>query len=260
MKSIFVFVKQVPDTEAKLQLNGEKTGVNTSSVKFIMNPYDEFAIEEAVQWKEKSSEELEIIALTIGPARADEVLRTALAMGADKAFRLDPEDKQYPYDLAPLTKIVAGFIQKQSQDILAIFMGKSSIDITRSCFGIYLAHHLNLPCLSFVSKIEKNDTGVKVHRELEGGIQEIATSPFPVVITTTKGLNQPRYINLPGIMKAKKKPLEVLKVADLDSLNIDGTYFSTFETPSERPPVEMIEGEDNVSQLVHKLKNEAKIL
>lgn len=251
--SIFVCVKQVPDTETKIKINADQTGIDTSSVKWIMNPYDEFAVEEALLKKQALGAD-KIYAISMGPTRVVEVLRTALAMGADEAIHIQTETD---YDSLYTSKALAAAIQKFGP-ISAVFAGKLSIDGNNSCVGPQVAEVLNLPHTSVVSKYEVQGDKVIAEREIEAGSKEIVEMPRNSVVTANKGLNTPRFVSLPGIMKAKKKPVHTVALADL-GLEGDGNavIYKSFELPPEKPQVKMI---SSPNELVKLLREESKVI
>ncbi|MCB0371226.1 MAG: electron transfer flavoprotein subunit beta/FixA family protein, partial [Bdellovibrionales bacterium] len=206
MKKIFVCVKQVPDTETKIKFLADGSGVDPQGVKWILNPYDEYAVEEAVKFKEKNPGS-QVTVITLGPKpRAAEVLRTALAMGADEGIVINSLPEVDAYSAA---KALAKAIQTEGADL--ILTGKLAIDDNGSSVGPMIAEFLKIPHVSVVSKIEYQDSKVIVERDVDGGAKEVFEVTSPCLLTTNKGLNTPRYASLPGIMKAKKKVLKELE-------------------------------------------------
>ncbi len=253
--SIFVCIKQVPDTETKIKINSDKSGIDTSSIKWVLNPYDEFAVEEALLKKEALGAD-KVIALTVGPARSVEALRTALAMGADEAIHILSEQ-----DLDSLT--VANALSKAIEKFgpaECIFTGKLSIDSNNSSMGPQLANILNIPHTSVVSKFEVKGDIVVVEREIEAGSKEIVEMPKLSLSTANKGLNNPRFVSLPGIMKAKKKPVHQLNFSDLGLNDISYTIYKNFELPPEKPDVKILASDNAVKELVQLLRNESKVI
>lgn len=262
MNSI-VCLKQVPDTEAQIKVKSE--GIGTDGVKFIISPYDEYGVEEALAQKEKAgSGEVSIVCL--GPDRCVEAIRTGLAMGADKAFHID-DPACDGSDAMATAKALAEQIKKMdSYDI--IYCGKQAIDDDQGQVGVALAEYLNLPHASLVTKVEVADGKAKVNRQIVGG-EQIVELPLPCVITAQKGLNEPRYASLPGIMKAKKKPLTPVKIADI---GIDAsatgaagskTKAANFTSPPARTEAKIITGEspeEKAAGLAKALREEAKII
>jgi electron transfer flavoprotein beta subunit len=256
---IFVCVKQVPDTEAKVQVKPDGTGIVEAGIKWVMNPYDEFAIEEALKLRESKGGG-SVTALSVGPKqRVTDTLRTALAMGADEAIIVDASDTLDCYLTA---KAIAGAIQKESGcDIL--FTGKLAIDDNSAAVSQMVAEFLKIPHMTVVSKFSINGDKVQVEREVEGGAREIYEIQGPCVVAANKGLNTPRYASLPGIMKAKKKPIKELALEDV-GVNSDQikVKFKNFKAPPDKPAVKMISGDAaaQAKELVRLLMEEAKVL
>ncbi len=212
---ILVIVRQTPDTEAKIQANASGNGIETSDMKWILNPFDEFAVEEAVQIKEALGSELVI--LTVGPERSVEALRTALAMGGDSSIHIRDENFG-DMDSFALAKVIASKI-KSMGDVDLILAGKKWIDEESGQVVIQVAEELGIPQATLATRVAVDEGArkVKVQSEIEGG-QRIVELAFPALITCERGLNEPRYASLPGIMKAKKKPLEEVLI---DSINLE---------------------------------------
>ncbi len=256
--AIFVCIKQVPDTETKIQLNNDKSGILTDSIKWILNPYDDFAIEEAIKLKTYIGVN-DIYAITLGPEkRTQSSLRIALAMGCDKGICID-----YDGTLDSLTaaKAIKAAILKTCEPTL-ILTGKSSIDDNSQAFTQQLAALFKVPHATAVTKITFNDGVIQTEREVEGGAREVYSITGLCVIGANKGLNTPRYPSLPGIMKAKKKPIHIYSMSDLN-ININSTItFTNYQLPEEKPPTKILSGEidTQIDELVNLLKNEAKIL
>jgi len=255
---IFVCVKQVPDTETKIKLKPDASGIDTAGVKWVMNPYDEFAVEEAVKARE-TGKATSVTVFSVGPkARIVETLRTALAMGADEAVAIDaPED----LDSGTTAKALAAAIKAEGE-FGAVFTGKLAIDDNLSAVSQMLAENLAIPHATVVSKLEFGDQ-FTAEREIEGGTKEIIQLSKPALIGANKGLNMPRYPSLPGIMKAKKK---VIKELTLDGLGVSTAQASFkltgFQLPPEKPPVKMIDGDAGAQAktLASLLRQEAKVL
>jgi electron transfer flavoprotein beta subunit len=255
---IFVCLKQVPDTESRIQIKGDKSGIDEAGIKWIMNPYDEFAVEEALKLKEAKGAG-QVTVLSVGPkARVSEALRTAMAMGADDAIVIDSGDGLDSYWTA---KALAAAIQKEGAPDI-VFAGKLAIDDNAASVPQMVAEFLGLPHVTVVSKLSTAGP-IVAEREIEGGAREIFEIQGPCVIAANKGLNTPRYASLPGIMKAKKKPLKEVTLADL---GIQATQLKTrlkdFQLPPEKPKVKMISGDaaTQAKELVHLLMDEAKVL
>jgi electron transfer flavoprotein beta subunit len=256
---IFVAIKQVPDTETKLKLLPGNTGADMTGVKWIVNPYDENAIEEAIKIKEKNAG-TQVFAITLGPKqRASEVLRTALAMGCDEGVVINTT---IDLDNLAVAKALAAAIKAEGGCDL-LLLGKLAIDDNGSSVGPMVAELLGIPHVSVVSKVEVNGTQLKVERDIEGGAKEIFEVPMPCLLTANKGLNMPRYASLPGIMKAKKK---VLKEYEAEALGISAanvkSKFTAFTMPEDKTAVKMIAGDaaTQAQELVRALRDEAKVL
>lgn len=256
---ILVCIKQVPDTETKIKINTDKNNIDETGIKWVMNPYDEYAVEESLKLK-TSQPESTVTVMSLGPKkRVSDVLRTALAMGADDAIVIDTEGKIDSFTTAKALALVA----QQEGPFDMIFTGKLAIDDNSASVSQQLAEFLSLPHATVVSKFEHADTNTTIEREVEGGAKEIVQLKGPAIIGANKGLNQPRYASLPGIMKAKKKPL---KEVEFTSLNIESTdvklTYSDFKLPPEKPPVKMIDGDSaaQAKNLAKLLREEAKVI
>ena len=247
---IIVPVKRVVDSNVKVRVKSDGSGVDLANVKMSMNPFDEIAVEEAVRIKERG-EAGEVVAVTIGNAKAQDTLRTALAMGADRAILVKTDATVEPLAVAKLLKAV---VEAEKPDI--VIMGKQAIDDDCNQTGQMLAGLLGVPQGTFASKIELSGDKVKVTREVDGGLETIELSK-PAVITTDLRLNEPRYASLPNIMKAKKKPIEETAP---ETLGVDiaprQKVISVTEPKTREAGVKV----DDVAQLVDKLKNEAGVL
>ena len=259
MRSI-VCLKQVPDTETQIKVNAEANGISTEGVKYIINPYDEFSVEEALKLKEKFKEG-EVTILSIGPDRATEAIRTALAMGADKGIHIsdDALNEADPYSIA---QALAAAISELEYDV--IFCGQRAIDDDFSEAGQMLAELLQLPQVTLVTKVDVSDdkSSATIERDVEGG-KETVESALPCVLTSQKGLNEPRYASLPGIMKAKKKPIAKKTAADI-GVDVDLKLTSReYSMPAERQAGKVYEGlepAESAKTVVQALRNEAKII
>jgi electron transfer flavoprotein beta subunit len=256
---IFVCMKQVPDTETKIKITSDASSIETSGIKWVINPYDEYAVEEAVKFRDANPGS-QVFVLSVGPGkRVSESLRTALAMGADEGIVVNAPENLDSYSTA---KALAAVIQQEGGAQI-VFTGKLAIDDNGSAVSQMVAEFLNLPHATVVSKFTSSPEGITVERDIEGGAKEIIQLTGPAVIGANKGLNMPRYASLPGIMKAKKK---VLKEVEFSSLNIPATdmkvKYSQFTTPAEKPAVKMMTGDSShqVTELVHLLRDEAKVL
>src|SRR5690606_20305496 len=205
---VLVPVKRVVDYNVKVRVKSDGSGVDIANVKMSMNPFDEIAVEEATRLKEKGVV-TEIIAVSVGVAQCQETLRTAMAIGADRGILVETDGDVQPLAVA---KILAALVAKEKPDL--VILGKQAIDDDSNQTGQMLAALTNLPQATFASKVEVADGAATVTREVDGGLETIKLT-LPAVITTDLRLNEPRYVTLPNIMKAKKKPLETVKPADL---------------------------------------------
>ena len=247
---ILVPVKRVVDFNVKVRVKADQSGVELANVKMSMNPFDEIAIEEALRIKE-AGKATEVIAVSAGVTACQETLRTALAMGADRAILVETDVELQPLAVAKLLKAVAA---KEGAGL--VILGKQAIDDDANQTGQMLAALLDWPQATFASKVELGDGSARVTREIDGGLETVEIG-MPAVITTDLRLNTPRYATLPNIMKAKKKPLEVVKP---DALGVDVVpRLKTLQVsePGKRKAGVMVK---DVGELVDKLKNEAKVL
>ena len=256
---IFVCVKQVPDTETKIKLKADANGIETTGVKWIMNPYDEFAVEEALKLKE-AGKATNVTVVGLGPkTRIVYSLRTALAMGADDAIVIDaPED----LDVAATAKGLAAAIAAEG-DFKLVLTGKLAIDDNSSAVSQMIAEYLKAPHTTVVSKLDVSESTAVAEREVEGGTREIVQLTLPALVAANKGLNMPRYASLPGIMKAKKKPVKELTLEGLGVTATDQkTRFKNFKTPPDKPAVKMIAGDaqTQAASLARMLREEAKVI
>lgn len=263
--NMIVCMKQVPDTEAQIRVKPDGSGIVDSDIKFVMNPYDEFGVEEALQLKEKFGGTVTIVCL--GPQRAVDAIRTGLAMGADKAVHLDDPAFEGG-DAFSTAKALATAIKGMEYDL--IFCGKQAIDDDFAQVGPALAEMLGIPQVVVVTKVEVSEDAkkAKVNRQIIGG-EEIIDVPLPAVLTAQKGLNEPRYASLPGIMKAKKKEIKSVKAADLGlDPSVVGkagakTRILKMYSPPQREAGKMIKGEtaeDTAPELARLLREEAKVI
>jgi electron transfer flavoprotein beta subunit len=254
---ILVPVKRAIDYNVKVRVKTDNSGVDLANVKMSMNPFDEIAIEEAVRLKEKGIAS-EIIVISIGPAQVQETLRTALAVGADRAIRIQTD---VPTDLGgvePLAvaKCLKAIIDKESPDL--VIMGKQSIDDDSNQTGQMLAALLGWPQATFASElnISESKDSAEVTREIDGGLETLGVK-LPAIITTDLRLNEPRYASLPNIMKAKKKPLDDITVEELGVSFEPRLKIINVAPPPVREAGIMV---DSVDSLIDKLKNEAKVI
>lgn len=256
--NIYVLLKRTFDTEDKIVIeNGE---IQDDDAEFIINPYDEYAVEEAIVQRDAHGGEVTVV--TIGEDDAEKQLRTALAMGADKAVLINTEEDLEEGDQYTTAKILEAYFEDKEPDL--ILAGNVAIDEASGQVGPRLAERLEIPFITTIVDLEIDGTNVKVDKDIEGDIEKIETT-LPLIVTCQQGLNEPRYPSLPGIMQAKKKPLEELEIDDLD-LDEDDLEPKT-ETidrflPAEKAAGRILEGEvdEQVKELVTLLKTEAKVL
>ncbi|WP_286229316.1 electron transfer flavoprotein subunit beta/FixA family protein [Neobacillus mesonae] len=256
--NIYVLMKRTFDTEEKIALSGGK--INEDGAEFIINPYDEYAIEEAIQVRDAHGGEVTVI--SVGNEEAEKQLRTALAMGADKAVLINTEDDVENGDQFTTAKILAEYLKDQDADL--ILGGNVAIDGGSGQVGPRVAELLNIPYVTTITKLEIDGSKVTVTRDVEGDAEIIETS-LPLLVTAQQGLNEPRYPSLPGIMKAKKKPLEELELDDLE-LDEDDVEAKTktieIYLPPKKEAGKVLSGElaDQVKELVNLLHTEAKVI
>ena len=263
--NIIVCLKQVPDTETQIKVGSDGKSIVTDDIKWVMNPYDEYGVEEALRIKEKFGGEVTVVGL--GPKRVTESIRTALAMGADKGMLISDEALEGSDSLA-VAKALAAAIKELDYDL--IFSGQRGVDDDMGVVGANIAELLDIPQLSVIDKVEVAEDGksVKVNRPIEGSILVIE-SPLPALITAQKGLNEPRYASLPGIMKAKKKPFDEKTLSDL---GLDAAEFGEgarkvkvleITPPPAREAGKIVEGEtpqEKAAGLAKLLHDEAKVI
>jgi len=247
---ILVAVKRVVDFNVKVRVKADGSGVETANVKMSMNPFDEIAVEEAIRLKEAGTA-TEIVAVSCGVQACQETLRTALALGADRAILVETEVELQPLAVA---KILRAIVQKENPQL--VILGKQAIDDDCNQTGQMLAALLGWPQATFASKVKISDGKAEVTREVDGGLETISIK-MPAVVTTDLRLNEPRYVTLPNIMKAKKKPLEALKP---DVLGVDvAPRLATLRV--EEPPKRKAGAKvPDARTLVAKLRNEAKVI
>ena len=247
---ILVAVKRVVDYNVKVRVKSDNSGIDTANVKMSMNPFDEIAVEEAVRLKEAGIA-TEVVAVSCGVAQSQETLRTAMAIGADRGVLVETDAELQPLAVA---KILKALVDKEQPQL--IILGKQAIDDDSNQTGQMLAALLNLPQATFASKVQVADGKATVTREVDGGLETLALA-FPAVVTTDLRLNEPRYVTLPNIMKAKKKPLETIKPDDLGVDVAPRIKTIKVEEPPKRSAGVMVA---DVKALVEKLKNEAKVI
>jgi electron transfer flavoprotein beta subunit len=247
---VLVPVKRVVDFNVKVRVKSDNTGVDIANVKMSMNPFDEIAVEEAVRLREKGVV-TEVIAVSCGVAQCQETLRTAMAIGADRAILVETTEELQPLTVAKLLKAL---VDKEQPGL--VIMGKQAIDDDCNQTGQMLAALCDLPQATFASKVEVADGKAKVTREVDGGLETVSAS-LPIIITTDLRLNEPRYVTLPNIMKAKKKQLDIFKPADLGvELKNHLKTLKVTEPPKRSAGIKV----PDVATLVAKLKNEAKVI
>jgi electron transfer flavoprotein beta subunit len=247
---ILVPVKRVVDYNVKVRVKADGTGVETAGVKMSMNPFDEIAVEEAVRLKEKGAA-TEIVAVSMGVAACAETIRTALAMGADRGILVESEQPLEPLAVAKLLRAIAA-----KEEPRLIILGKQAIDDDMNATGQMLAALLGWPQGTFASKLVVEGDTATVTREIDGGLETLALT-LPAIITTDLRLNEPRYASLPNIMKARKKPIETVKPADL---GVDPAPRLTTIGVAEPPKRQAGKKVGSVAELVAKLKTEAKVI
>ncbi|OCA91325.1 electron transfer flavoprotein subunit beta [Bacillus sp. FJAT-27225] len=256
--NIFVLMKRTFDTEEKISISGGK--INEDGAEFIINPYDDYAIEEAIRVRDAQGGEVTVV--TVGSEEAEKQLRTALAMGADKAVLINIEDDVENSDQFTTAKVLAEFLKDKDADL--ILGGNVAIDGGSGQVGPRVAELLGIPYVTTITKLDINGSTVTVTRDVEGDSEIVETS-LPLLVTAQQGLNDPRYPSLPGIMKAKKKPLEELELDDLDLEEDDieaKTKTIEIYLPPKKEAGRVLQGEiaDQVKELVQLLHREAKVV
>ena len=247
---VLVAVKRVVDFNVKIRVKADNTGIETANVKMAMNPFDEIAVEEGLRLKEAGRAD-ELVAVSLGVEKCQETIRTALAMGADRGILVRTDDELQPLAVA---KLLGEVVEREAPDL--VILGKQAIDDDSNQTGQMLAALLGWPQGTFASKVTPGEGTVEVVREIDGGLETV-TLKMPAVITTDLRLNVPRYASLPNIMKAKKKPIDILTP---DELGVDTTprliTLKIVEPPRRQAGVKVA----NVAELVDKLRNEAKVI
>lgn len=247
---IIVCIKRVPDTESRIRIAEDGISVDASGIKYIISPYDEYALEMALRLKEKAGEG-DVLVVGVGAAASTEQLRTGLAMGADRALLLSGAVE---LDGLATAKVLAAAVSSEKADL--ILLGAKAADTDQQQVGPMLAELLGSPCITVAASLEVENGAVTAHREIEGGV-EIVDTALPAVVTLTKGEHEPRYPSLKGIMAAKKKPLEERPI-DVPAARI---LVKELTYPPERPPGRIVgKGADAVPELVRLLHEEAKVL
>ena len=247
---VLVPVKRVVDYNVKVRVKSDKSGVELDNVKMSMNPFDEIAVEEALRLRENKIA-TEVIAISIGSTQVQETIRNALAMGADSGIFVEAENNLEPLNIA---KIISSIAKTENIDLM--ILGKQAIDDDMNATGQMIAALLDWPQATFASKIEISDTKAIVGREVDGGIENIEVT-LPAVISTDLRLNEPRYASLPNIMKAKKKPINQIKIDELNLEIEQRLEILKVEEPAKRQSGIILK---SVDELVDKLKNEAKVI
>ena len=247
---ILVPVKRVVDYNVKVRVKPDNSGVELANIKMAMNPFDEIAVEEAIRLREAGKAD-EVLAVSVGPDQSQETVRTALAMGADRGIHVVADHETEPLAVAKILKALA---EREKPGL--VIMGKQAIDDDSNQTGQMLSALMDWPLAAFVSAVEIDGDTLKSVREVDGGLEHVA-SGLPAVITVDLRLNEPRYASLPNIMKAKKKPLDQVS---LDDLGVDAgkrlTTLKVEEPPARKAGIKVA----SVSELVDKLKNEAKVI
>ncbi len=261
---ILVLLKQTPDTEAQIKLTSDQTAIEQAGMKYVINPYDEYAVEEALQLKAKKGSG-EVVIVSFAEDSVKERMLKALAMGADRAVHVGNSGLEGA-DSLTVAKVLAQVIKKENADV--VFCGRQGIDDDNMHVHVMVAELLSWPHVNVASKLEYNEGAIKASREVEGGQVETYDVTTPAVIGAHKSLNTPRYASLPGIMKAKRKPFEKLSLEELDlnaaelSQKVQ-TQIVKYNYPPEKPSGKILKGEDleiMVDKVVSYLKNEAKVL
>lgn len=247
---ILVPVKRAIDYNVKVRVKADNSSVDLTNAKMAINPFCEIAVEEAVRLKEKGIAE-EVVVVSVGNKSCQEQIRTALALGADRGIQIDTEES---LDSLQIAKLLAKVVEKEAPKM--VILGKQSIDSDNNQTGQMLAALTNMPQGTFASQVEVDGDSVKVTREIDGGLQTIALT-LPAVVTTDLRLNEPRYASLPNIMKAKRKPLDVMPASDFGVELTSNVKVIKVEAPAQRKGGVKVA---DVAELVDKLKNEAKVI
>ena len=255
---IMVLLKRTPDTEARIKLSADSKEIDDEGIQYILNPYDEFAIEEALQIKEKLATG-EVVVCSYGTEANREIIVRGLAMGADRGLLITADA---PRDSLAISKALAKAVEKEQPDI--VLCGKQGIDDDNMHVGVMVAEYLGWPHVNVVNKLTLDNRTATIEREVEGGQMEIYETPLPLIIGANKALNSPRYVSLPGIMKAKRKPLDVLTVADLGvEAAACKSEITGYQYPPEKPKGKLFKDkplEEMVAEVVRLLREEAKVI
>lgn len=248
--NILVCISRVPDTATKITVDGSGNKISSQGVKYILNPYDEFALEEGIRLIEKNGGE--VTALTVGDGDSTDILRTALAMGAEKAILIKGIDSST--DSFTIAKNIADKAKSLNPDV--IFFGRQSIDFDSYQMASLVGELLELPTITMTSKLEINGNSIVAERDIEGGREEVNAN-LPAVISVQKGINEPRYPKLPQIMKAKSKPIEEITVSDVNST----AKVTSMDIPSKSRVGKILgDSENDINELVKLLHEEAKVI
>ncbi|QPG04430.1 electron transfer flavoprotein subunit beta/FixA family protein [Salinimonas marina] len=247
---ILVPVKRAIDYNVKVRVKADNSGVDLTNAKMAINPFCEIAVEEAVRLKEKGIAE-EVVVVSVGNKSCQEQIRTALALGADRGIQIDTDES---LDSLQIAKLLAKLVEKEEPGL--VILGKQSIDSDNNQTGQMLAALTNMPQGTFASEVVVEGDAVKVTREIDGGLQTISLT-MPAVVTTDLRLNEPRYASLPNIMKAKRKPLDVMPASDFDVDLTSKVKMLKVEAPAQRKGGVKVA---DVAELIDKLKNEAKVI
>lgn len=256
---IFVCIKQVPDTETKIKIKTDGSGIEPTGIKWVMNPYDEYAVEESIKIRDANPGSV-VNVITVGPKeRAIESLRTALAMGADEGMVIHSSEALDAYSTA---KALSSVIHSEG-GVDLVLTGKLSIDANQSSVSQMVAEFLKIPHATVVSKLQITSGSLNAERDIEGGAKEKLQLSLPALVAANKGLNTPRYASLPGIMKAKKKVIKEFDATALGVSEVDKkVVLKNFSLPPEKPAVKILSGDSSVQaqELVKLLRDEAKAL
>ena len=261
---IGVLLKQVPDSETRIKVKTDGSGIETSDIKYVMNPFDEYAVEEALKLKKAKSGE--VVIFSFGRKKTEEAIRTAMAMGADRGVRIDDKGVEGSDNYAT-AKVLAAAVKSEGTEIL--FAGKQAIDDDSMQVPQAVAEFLGWPQVGPVETFEMvSDTTIKTERAIGAGSKEVIETTLPAVVSAEKGLNTPRYASLPGIMKAKRKPMKVVTTDDLGvpaaemGENASLVKITRWSPPPVRPGGKVLKGElsETVPQLVKLLHEEAKVI
>ena len=260
---ILTVLKQVPDSNASIKIAGDGVGIETAGLKLVMNPFDEFAVEQAVRLREKGLPVEEIVALAFGGEKAAEILRPALAMGADRGMALT-DAAFVSHDELYLAGVLALAVRQQGEPFDLILTGKQAIDMDAGEIGPGLAEFLGMAHVGAVVGLEIDGQMIKARRRVEGA-EEVMETPLPVLLTCEKGLAEPRYPSLPNLMKAKKKPVETIGHGDLQGfadLDPPRSELISLSRPPARGACQLVEGEpqEMARELVRLLREEAKVI